>query len=302
MTGKHILWYLIFLLLYNYNYAQETPQGMNNPSISPDGLTIAFTYKGDIFSVPAQGGEAKAITSNPARDHNPVWSPNSTHLAFASERDSSFGIFITDIKTGKTRRLTTNNTNQHPQCFTPDGKHILITTQYICRPSRELRSQSHISHLQYVSVKGGKCLSLFQIPIQNVRCDPTGQFLVYQLTRRSIALPETDSSYRTSIWLFNIQTKTHQRVVSCHNEILTPIFSNNGSEIYFLSNESGSYNIFRFPISDPFDIKQVTSFCNYPIGDISLGKANTLCFNFRGHIYIKERGHPPRRIPVRIIS
>lgn len=54
--------------------------------ISPDGQHIAFSYKGDIFTVPAAGGTALRLTSGPAYDSAPVWSPQSDRIAFASDR------------------------------------------------------------------------------------------------------------------------------------------------------------------------------------------------------------------------
>ena len=41
--------------------AQESPLWMRYCTISPDGTTIAFTYKGDIYTVPSTGGQATQI-------------------------------------------------------------------------------------------------------------------------------------------------------------------------------------------------------------------------------------------------
>lgn len=65
--------------------AQEPSEGplwMRYSAISPDGSTIAFAYKGDIFTVPVTGGQARQITSNAAFDSRPVWSPTAaaSHL------------------------------------------------------------------------------------------------------------------------------------------------------------------------------------------------------------------------------
>ena len=56
--------------------AQQHPLWMRYPAISPDGTTIAFAYKGDIFSVPVSGGEARQLTTNAAFDSHPIWSPD----------------------------------------------------------------------------------------------------------------------------------------------------------------------------------------------------------------------------------
>ena len=50
----------------------QTPSWLRNSAISPDGSTIAFTYRGDIFTVPTAGGTARQITTGKAYDTTPV--------------------------------------------------------------------------------------------------------------------------------------------------------------------------------------------------------------------------------------
>ena len=64
----------------------ENARWLRDAAISPDGTTVAFTYKGDIFTVPVNGGEAKQITSNNAYDAKPVWTPDGFLIVFMSTR------------------------------------------------------------------------------------------------------------------------------------------------------------------------------------------------------------------------
>lgn len=57
--------------------------------ISPNCETIAFTYKGDIYTVPVNGGKATQLTTHPAHDTQPIWSPNGKKIAFASGWNNS---------------------------------------------------------------------------------------------------------------------------------------------------------------------------------------------------------------------
>ena len=65
---------LITLILLGYTFAAnaENASWLRYPSISPDGKTVAFSYKGDIYTVSAEGGEARQITSNKSYDYSPV--------------------------------------------------------------------------------------------------------------------------------------------------------------------------------------------------------------------------------------
>jgi len=81
---------IVALALATSVSAQENPLWMRHCAISPDGSTVAFTYKGDIYSVPATGGTARQLTTNAAHDTHPVWSPDSKQLAFCSNREADF--------------------------------------------------------------------------------------------------------------------------------------------------------------------------------------------------------------------
>ena len=75
---------------------------IRNTAISPDGKVIAFTYQGDIFTVPVSGGTATQITSNPAYDTAPVWSPDGQSIAFSSDREfGTFHVYLTSRQGGQ---------------------------------------------------------------------------------------------------------------------------------------------------------------------------------------------------------
>ena len=65
---------ILFLLLSLMSlplWADETAEWFRNSTISPNGQTIAFSYKGDIFTVPVSGGSSTRLTSNAAYDGYP---------------------------------------------------------------------------------------------------------------------------------------------------------------------------------------------------------------------------------------
>ncbi len=109
--------------------AAEAPLWLRNPAISPDGKTLAFTYKGDIYTVPVAGGTARQLTTNAAHDTNPVWSPDGKQIAFASARHGSMDIFLMPATGGTAKRLTTNSGNETPLAFLNDDTVLFATSR-----------------------------------------------------------------------------------------------------------------------------------------------------------------------------
>jgi serine/threonine protein kinase/Tol biopolymer transport system component len=65
-----------------------------NPELSPDGRRLAYNRRidtnTDVWVLDVARGTKKPLTSYPGLDHQPVWSPDGTHMVFSSIRSTSF--------------------------------------------------------------------------------------------------------------------------------------------------------------------------------------------------------------------
>src|SRR5690349_7600413 len=86
--------------------AQSAPLWLRYPAISPDGQTLLFEYKGDIWSVPTAGGSAVPMTLSESYEFAPVWSHDGKSIAFASDRYGNFDVFVMPAGGGEAKRLT----------------------------------------------------------------------------------------------------------------------------------------------------------------------------------------------------
>ena len=78
----------------------EPLASFGEPSISPDRTEIAFVSGGDIWTVPAGGGEARLLVSHEANEQRPIYSPDGRSLAFVSDRTGGGDIYLLTLATG----------------------------------------------------------------------------------------------------------------------------------------------------------------------------------------------------------
>src|ERR1051325_9278807 len=100
---------LLVLLLAILPALAQTPNptpALAEPAISPDAREIAFVSGGDIWTVPADGGEARLLVAHPANESRPLYSPDGRYLAFTSSRTGNGDVYVLTLATGDLKRLT----------------------------------------------------------------------------------------------------------------------------------------------------------------------------------------------------
>ena len=167
---KKIFFSLFAILLgIGQSFAQVTPKWIRYQSISPDGETIAFTYKGNLFTVAASGGDAKQITFHKAHDYMPVWSKDGKQLAFASDRYGNFDVFVMDALGGPATRLTYHSNDEQPFSFSADGKSVIFGAVRQDLAEHRQFPTSYQPELYSVPAKGGRVDQIFTIPAEYVQ-------------------------------------------------------------------------------------------------------------------------------------
>ena len=166
---------LILTFMVTGAWATEPVKWIRANAISPDGKTIAFTYKGDLFTVPSEGGSASRLTSNAAYDGWPCWSPNGEQIAFASDRMGSMDVYLISRNGGTPQRLTTNSAHEYPQTFI-DNEHILFTAYYM-PTAQDIFFPGSFSQVYSVDVKGHRPELFSAITMENISINANGSLL-----------------------------------------------------------------------------------------------------------------------------
>ncbi len=119
---------LVLLAFPSILAAGEPIRLANTPALSPDGSTLAFSWAGEIWTVPSEGGMAKPLTRNPSRDLQPRFSPDGKEIAFNSDREGSMQVFAMPADGSDTpKQITFHTAGSMLQGYFPDGQSLLVT-------------------------------------------------------------------------------------------------------------------------------------------------------------------------------
>lgn len=282
----------------------DKPQWLRYPSISPDGETIVFEFGGDLFTVSTEGGNARALTSNQAYDYQPIWSPDSKTIAFASDRYGNFDIFTISATGGVPNRITFNSKGETPSSFTPDGQNILFSSTIGDDSRNAMFPSGVLPELYSVPAKGGKTSQILTTPALDAKYSEDMNYILY---RDSKGYEDHWRKHHTSavtrdIWLYDVQNKKHSMFSTFNGEDLYPVYNAANDEIYYLSEKSGSFNVWKAPVNNKTQLTQISTFDKHPVRFLSISDKNKLCYFWNGEIYTQEEGKDPVKLLVNITT
>lgn len=279
--------------------AQTNPLWMRYSRISPDGQTIAFSYKGDIFTVPTTGGSARQITTNSAYDSYPVWSPDGQKIAFASSREGSLDVYVVGKDGGVPTRLTYNSGDEIPMAFS-DGMHVLYSTSLMPTSKSIIFASGSFPQVYQVSTEGMARPTLFsELTMCDVSINSRGDVLYHdQKGYEDLWRKHHTSPITRDIWVK--REGKYSKLTSFNGEDRNPVWGS-GDTYYYLSEESGTFNVYRRNL-DGSGKQQLTSYRGNPVRFLSRSNDGMLCYGYDGEIYTLREGQQPKKVAVTVVS
>ena len=281
-----------------------TPLWLRDAKISPDGTAVAFCYKGDIFTVPIAGGQAMRITTSDDYESTPIWSPNSRSIAYATDHNGNFDIYIIDAKGGTPKRLTYNSAAEIPESFTPDGKSIYYSAAIQDPVSSVLFPTSRMTELYSVPTTGGASVQILGTPARFVSFLPDGKSFLYQDVKgfEDEWRKHHTSSVTRDVWLYDATESRHVNLTDVGGENTNPVMGE-GSDYYFLSERLGlPVNVYKVSMKNRAAAEPLTSFKTHPVRFLSRANNGTLAFTYDGEIYTMTPGGKPSKVKIDVID
>lgn len=274
---------LTLLLSFQSIRAIEDARLLRFPDINND--LIAFVYAGDIWTVDADGGDAKRLTSHKGLELFPKISPDGQWIAFSAQYSGTRQVYIMPSDGGTPRQLTYyNDVGMMPPRggfdyvvldWTPDSKNILVRANRT--PFGERNGKYYL-----VSIDGG-----LEKPLQIT----DGGFGVLSPDASKLCFTPISREFRTwkrykggraaDIWIYDLEADQSERITDFAGTDQIPVWY--GDKIYFASDRDLKLNIFSYDTQT----KEISKVTNHEEFDVMWpsGENGMIAYENGGYIY-----------------
>ncbi len=285
---KHVFSLCIVLLCLAAPTFAETPARLLRfPAIYDD--QIVFTYAGDLYTVAADGGVARKLTSHEGFEMFARFSPDGQTIAFTGQYDGNTEVYLIPASGGIPQRLTYTATlgrddvsdrmgpNNIVMTWTPDGEKIIFRSR--------MRSFNSFNGQLYAVPTSGQLPE--ELPL------PRGGFCSYSPDGNKLAYNRVFREFRTwkryrggmadDIWIYDFDSRQIENITDNPAQDIIPMWK--GDKIYFLSDrdENKRMNLFVYDL-DSKETRKLTDFVDFDIKFPSLGH-EAIVFENGGYIY-----------------
>ncbi|HEX9729502.1 MAG TPA: PDZ domain-containing protein [Gemmatimonadales bacterium] len=246
---------------------------LRQPTLSA--TQVAFAYGGDLWVADRSGGTARRLTSTPAVESDPHFSPDGQWIAFSSNRSGVSQVYVVGVAGGEPRRLTWYPASSQARGWTPDGMMVLYAS------SRETAPVG-FDRLWTVSPEGGPS-TLIPAPWgYDASYSPDGRRLVVdRVTRWDWEWRSYRGGQNTPLTMLDLNSLDEVRLPNERTTDRYPVWM--GGKIYFVSDRDWAMNVWSYDVATRATA-QVTHFADAEVKWLS-GAAGGLIFEQDGWLH-----------------
>lgn len=199
--------------------------------------------------------------------------------------------------------MTTHSGNETPVAY-KDANHILFLANVMPAAEDAQFPSGQFQQVYEVSTEGGRPALFSSMPMEDISINATGNALLYH-DKKGYEDPwrkHHTSSITRDIWLCSLDgDRTYRKLTTFNGEDRTPVWASDGKSFYYLSEEKGSFNVFKRGI-DGNASQQITNHTKHPVRFLSAAANGTLCYGYDGEIYTVKEGAAPQKVQVSIVT
>ena len=247
---------------------------------------VVFSYAGNLYTVDANGGTARKLTSSPGYEMFARFSPDGKNIAFTGQYDGNTEVYVMPSQGGDPKRVTYTATIGRDDVSDRMGPNNIVMTwkdnEHIVYRSRCESFNAFVGQLYLADINGG--LSE-QLPL------PTGGFCSYSPDGKQLAFNRIFRQFRArkyyhagmadDVWIYDFASKQTIDITNDTAQNIEPMWA--GNKIYFLSDREHTMNLFCYDLTTKA-IRKVTNYNDYDIKFASLGN-NAIVWERAGYLW-----------------
>ena len=133
---KYTISILLSFIVFNTAFTQSSESYfLSQPSLTPDGQTVIFSFEGDIWKAGIKDGQASRLTGMQGYESNAKVSPDGKWIAFTGRQFGNADIYVMPLSGGEVKQLTYFSGTDDVSSWSWDSKSIYFTSNRFSRQS-----------------------------------------------------------------------------------------------------------------------------------------------------------------------
>ena len=290
---KHLLTITIATLSLQHLHAESSMQMASFPALSPDGSKILFSWKGDIWEASVEGGHSTRLTSHPAWDFAPQYTPDGKSVCFGSTREGGYQVFSMPATGGLAKQLTHHSEGSFLEDIAPDGKSILIKAR------RDFPGRKPYRLYQITLNNQQPEKLVFPAYAENGHYAPDGKSIVFTREGAPTYRKGYHGSMASQVWTWDPENNAFHQPFSNEYGCRNPFHHPDGSGIFYTQGSPNGFNLW-FHDRQTDERKQITHFKDDSVMQPSISRSgSTIIFRHLFDLYtlsLTEADATPKKL------